>query len=79
MLSRDIYIELEIYNSLIDGLVQEKHNYIANALELRLSCTNPSKYGPYVHMWVVMCCQSVFTRAEMMYRGTYHIMYCIVS
>ena len=26
----------------IDGLVQERHNYIANALELRLSCTNPS-------------------------------------
>ena len=26
----------------IDGLVQERHNSIANALELRLSCTNPS-------------------------------------
>ena len=26
----------------IDGLVQERHNTIANALELRLSCTNPS-------------------------------------
>ena len=26
----------------IDGLVQEKCNSIANALELRLSCTNPS-------------------------------------
>ena len=25
-----------------DGLVQERHNSIANALELRLSCTNPS-------------------------------------
>ena len=25
----------------IDGLVQERHNSIANALELRLSCTNP--------------------------------------
>ena len=28
----------------IDGLVQERHNPIANALELRLSCTNPSIY-----------------------------------
>ena len=28
----------------IDGLVQEKHNSITNALELRLSCTSPSKY-----------------------------------
>ena len=26
----------------INGLVQERHNSIANALELRLSCTNPS-------------------------------------
>ena len=25
----------------VDGLVQERHNSIANALELRLSCTNP--------------------------------------
>ena len=28
----------------IDGLVQERHNSIANALELRLSCTNRSIY-----------------------------------
>ena len=28
----------------IDGLVQERRNSIANALELRLSCTNPSTY-----------------------------------
>ena len=28
----------------IDGLVQERRNSIANALELRLSCTNPSKW-----------------------------------
>ena len=25
----------------VDGLVQERHNSIANALELRLCCTNP--------------------------------------
>ena len=31
--------EVEHY---IDGLVQERRNSIANALELRLSCTNPS-------------------------------------
>ena len=29
-----------MYN--IDGLVQERHNSIAKALELHLSCTNPS-------------------------------------
>ena len=28
----------------IDELVEERRNSIANALELRLSCTNPSKY-----------------------------------
>ena len=28
----------------IDGLVQERRNPIANALVLRLSCTNPSIY-----------------------------------
>ena len=30
--------------SQMDGLAQERRNSIANALELRLSCTNPSKY-----------------------------------
>ena len=29
----------------MDGLVQEKRNSIANALELRLSCTNLGGYG----------------------------------
>ena len=28
----------------VDGLVQERRNSIANTLELRLSCTNPSMY-----------------------------------
>ena len=32
----------KITHSYIDGLVQERRNSIANALELRLSCTNPS-------------------------------------
>ena len=29
----------------IDGLVQKKHNSIANALELHASCTDPSIYA----------------------------------
>ena len=29
----------------IDGLVQERRNSIANALELRRSCTNPSTWS----------------------------------
>ena len=32
----------EVY---IDGLVQERRNSIAKALELRLSCTNPGIKG----------------------------------
>ena len=31
---------LKVYH--IDGLMQERHNSTANALELCLSCTNPS-------------------------------------
>ena len=31
----------------IDGLVQERRNSIANAIELRLSCTNPSIFAPF--------------------------------
>ena len=34
-----IVLNISVY---IDGLVQERRNPIANALELRLSCTNPS-------------------------------------
>ena len=33
----------------IDGLVQERRNSIANALELRLSCTNSSKWFLIIH------------------------------
>ena len=36
--------ELFMLNDQIDGLVQERRNSIANALELRLSCTNPLKW-----------------------------------
>ena len=33
------------YHFYLDGLVQEKRISIANAMELRLSCTNPSICG----------------------------------
>ena len=35
----------DILQYCINGLVQERRNSIANALELRLSCTNPSVYS----------------------------------
>ena len=40
----------------ISGLVQERSNSIANALELHLSCTNPSVYA--VH-WTRMLLRSL--------------------
>ena len=45
----------------IDGLVQEWRNLIANALDLRISCTNPSKWGSpiveEVFQWDISCLQ----------------------
>ena len=38
----------------IDGLVQERCNPIANALELHLSCTNPSVWTIF-HLRLCMC------------------------
>ena len=35
------YMHLQTSSDHINGSVQERHNSIANALELRLSCTNP--------------------------------------
>ena len=40
-----LYIQLYQWDN-IDGLVQERRNSIANALELRLSYTNPSIWYP---------------------------------
>ena len=37
----------------VDGFIQERRNSIANALELRLSCINPSmcSWWYWLHMW----------------------------
>ena len=55
----------------IDGLVQERRNSIADAMELRLSCTNPSNC--YISLWhqqsystqyiasSVQCCETADT------------------
>ena len=43
-----MYVMTESYKGHIDGLVQEKLNSTANALELWLSCTDPSIYKPNV-------------------------------
>ena len=54
---------ISTYTEWIDGLVQERQNSIANALELRLSCTNPSKYtlarkSVQCDILVITCCNS---------------------
>ena len=42
---RNIKVRISDKHLHIDGLVQEKHNSRALAMELRLSCTNPSIYS----------------------------------
>ena len=44
-----IFLYYCMVNVHIDGLVQARRNSIANALELRLSCTNPSVYAIVIH------------------------------
>ena len=56
-----ISVEMKWRRVYIDGLVQKICNSIANALELRLSCTNPSIYGTvytinFAHDFVVLFC-----------------------
>ena len=43
-------LELLVENLDIDGLVQERRNSIANALELRLTCTKPPIWHKGVRM-----------------------------
>ena len=42
------------YSGHLDGLVQERRNCIANAMELRLSCTNPSVWFLNFHYFLVV-------------------------
>ena len=39
-----------VYRTYIDGLMQERYNSIANALELRLSCINQSIWFVWLHL-----------------------------
>ena len=53
----EIWYELPLgHVQYIDGLVQERRNSSANALELHLSCTNPST------LWLAP--QSIFNLAD---------------
>ena len=46
-----------------DGLMQERHNPIANSLELRLSCTNPS-ISCICLLWFVSMVQLTYMRCK---------------
>ena len=49
----------------IDGLVQERRNSIANALELRLSCTNPLRWsGDHFNITLLSCQCRKYHRAD---------------
>ena len=57
-----LLISVLIHCAHIDGLMREIRNSIANALELRLSCTNPSIYlesGSY-HLRACELCSSLW-------------------
>ena len=48
-----------------DGLVQERRNSRALAMELRLSCTNPSIYSVYVEIsCFVIVCQGIIGNSQ---------------
>ena len=49
MLKYTVDTKLYLIQNHIDGLVQERRNSIADALELSLSCTKPSIYIMYQH------------------------------
>ena len=44
-----VALKLCCYNLHVDGLMQERCTSIANALELCLSCINPSMYCHLIH------------------------------
>ena len=62
----------------IDGLVQERRNSIANALELLLSCTNPSIYGIKIWNVITYPCPNLrgivsLQEATLLYQGSHII------
>ena len=50
------------FDDLFDEFVQERRNSIANALELRLSCTNPSIWD---NTYIVWFTESVLNHKEL--------------
>ena len=56
----------------IDGLVQERRNSIANALELRLFCTNPSILRPDWPKWQTVFSNAFFKKSVTLFCPTSH-------
>ena len=60
----------------INGLVQERRNSSASAMELCLSCTNPSIYTPG-NLWLYMKHGTPYHRGMAWYDYTMCVMICI--
>ena len=69
------------YKDKIDGLVQERSNSIANAMELRLSCTNPSRWT-HNHliftMWIPIPGKMVFTLKQGLNNWCHSYLLCLI-
>ena len=66
-------IEVKICQIYVDGLIQERRNSIAKAMELHLSCTNPSIWL-YGGLLLYMCESNGSLLAKIM---TYHLLFTI--
>ena len=56
-------------SSYFDGLVQERRNSIANALELRLSYTNPS-------IWILSIC--LHNDSSFLFNLSWYLLHCVI-
>ena len=56
----------------IDGWVQERRNSIANALELRLSCTNPMTSSDHLWLWLILIMDVICIYADEIENPEHH-------
>ena len=65
----------------VDGLVQERRNSISNALDLRLSCTNPSKWKHFLHadfhVSLMVACTTCWTNTRVAGELRFHNLWFI--
>ena len=66
--------DLKCYDANVDGLMQVRCNSIANALELRLSCTNPSMWCHSNACQIFYVDADVYTHHKPLIFGDFHEM-----